>query len=100
MPKLGIVADDLTGCTTIGALLARVGVDTAVLFSPADVSALTSDHEALILNSDSRPLPAAEAYERVRLATQELVQAGARQFTKRIDTTCRGGIGQIGRAHV
>ena len=93
MPKLGIVADDLTGCTTIGALLARVGVDTAVLFSPADVSALTSDHEALILNSDSRPLPAAEAYERVRLATQELVQAGARQFTKRIDTTCRGGIG-------
>lgn len=93
MPKLGIVADDLTGCTTIGALLARVGVDTAVLFSPADVSALTSDHEALILNSDSRPLPAAEAYERVRLATQELVTAGARQFTKRIDTTCRGGIG-------
>ncbi|WP_298135178.1 four-carbon acid sugar kinase family protein [Micropruina sp.] len=93
MPKLGIVADDLTGCTTIGALLARVGVDTAVLFSPTDVSALTSDHEALILNSDSRPLPAADAYERVRLATQELVAAGARQFTKRIDTTCRGGIG-------
>ncbi len=93
MPKLGIVADDLTGCTTIGALLARVGVDTAVLFSPTDVSALTSDHEALILNSDSRPLPAADAYERVRQATQELVTAGARQFTKRIDTTCRGGIG-------
>lgn len=93
MPQLGIVADDLTGCTTIGALLARVGVDTAVLFSPADVSALTSDHEALILNSDSRPLPAAEAFERVRKATEELVKAGARQFTKRIDTTCRGGIG-------
>lgn len=93
MPQLGIVADDLTGCTTIGALLARVGVDTAVLFSTVDVSALTSDHEALILNSDSRPLPAAEAYQRVRQATQELVQAGARQFTKRIDTTCRGGIG-------
>lgn len=93
MPTLGIVADDLTGCTTIGALLARVGVDTAVLFSPADVSALTSDHEALILNSDSRPLPAAEASERVRNATAELVKAGAKQFTKRIDTTCRGGIG-------
>ena len=93
MPQLGIVADDLTGCTTIGALLARVGVDTAVLFSTVDVSALTSDHEALILNSDSRPLPAAEAYARVRAATQELARAGARQFTKRIDTTCRGGIG-------
>ncbi|MFT4217623.1 MAG: four-carbon acid sugar kinase family protein [Micropruina sp.] len=93
MPKLGIVADDLTGSTTVGALLARVGVDTAVLFSLADVSVLTSDHEALILNSDSRPLPAADAYERVREATQELVAAGARQFTKRIDTTCRGGIG-------
>ncbi|MFT4294887.1 MAG: four-carbon acid sugar kinase family protein [Micropruina sp.] len=93
MPNLGIVADDLTGATTVGALLARVGVETAVLFSPTGVSAVTSDHEALILNSDSRPLPAAEAYQRVREATLELVEAGARQFTKRIDTTCRGGIG-------
>ncbi|MBP8918299.1 MAG: hypothetical protein KBG85_01185, partial [Micropruina sp.] len=45
------------------------------------------------VRSQSIVLPAAEAYERVRQATQELVAAGARQFTKRIDTTCRGGIG-------
>lgn len=93
MPKLGIVADDLTGATTVGALLARVGVDTAVLFDSESASTLTEDHEALIVNSDSRPLPAAEARERVRRATENLLAAGAHQFSKRIDTTCRGGIG-------
>lgn len=92
MPKLGIVADDLTGGTTVGALLARAGVDTAVLFDPSFI-ATVEEHEALIVSTDSRPLPAAEAYERVRAATEQLRAVGAQQFAKRIDTTCRGGIG-------
>lgn len=93
MPKLGIVADDLTGATTVGALLARVGIDTAVIFDTEAVAGLDPDHEAVILNSDSRPLPAAVARAAVARDTANLVAAGAIQFSKRIDTTCRGGIG-------
>ncbi|QGF23265.1 four-carbon acid sugar kinase family protein [Raineyella fluvialis] len=93
MPSLGIIADDLTGATTVGALLARVGVDTVVLFDAGGVGELDGDHEAVIINSDSRALPGPEAYARVHHATQDLVDAGARLFSKRIDTTCRGGIG-------
>lgn len=92
MPKLGIVADDLTGATTVGALLARVGVDTAVLFDPAFIQTV-AEHDALIVSTDSRPLPADEAFDRVKSATQQLREVGAQLFAKRIDTTCRGGIG-------
>lgn len=92
MPKLGIVADDLTGATTVGALLARVGVDTAVLFDPAFI-ATAEDHDALIVSTNSRALPAKKARKRVRKATEHLRQRGAQLFAKRIDTTCRGGIG-------
>lgn len=93
MPSLGIVADDLTGATTVGALLARVGVDTVVLFDADGVGELEADHAAVIVNADSRALPGPEAYARVHRATQDLVAAGAQLFSKRIDTTCRGGIG-------
>lgn len=93
MPSLGIVADDLTGATTVGALLARVGVDTVVLFDAGCVTELQEDHEAVIVNSDSRALPGPDAYARVHRATRDLVEAGAQLFSKRIDTTCRGGIG-------
>ncbi|MFT4108672.1 four-carbon acid sugar kinase family protein [Propionicimonas sp.] len=92
MPKLGIVADDLTGATTVGALLARVGVDTAVLFDPSFV-ATAEDHDALIVSTNSRSLPAKKARKRVRRAADQLRQRGATLFAKRIDTTCRGGIG-------
>ncbi|MGC3995630.1 MAG: four-carbon acid sugar kinase family protein [Propionicimonas sp.] len=92
MPKLGIVADDLTGATTVGALLARVGVDTAVLFDPSFIETV-EEHEALIVSSNSRSLPAKKARKRVRKATEKLRQRGAELFAKRIDTTCRGGIG-------
>jgi uncharacterized protein YgbK (DUF1537 family) len=92
LPTVGIVADDLTGATTVGALLARVGVDAAVRFDPDFVDEL-GRHRAVIVSTDSRSLPAQEAFERVRNATLELRGAGATLFSKRIDSTCRGGIG-------
>lgn len=92
MPSLGVIADDLTGATTVGALLARVGVDTAVLFDPGFIESV-DEHDALIVSTDSRPLPAQEAFDRVASATRQLRGVGVQLFAKRIDTTCRGGIG-------
>ncbi|MDX6916335.1 four-carbon acid sugar kinase family protein [Pectobacterium carotovorum] len=91
--KLGIVADDLTGATTIGVLLARSGMKTAAFFNTASFSDCESDWQAMVISSDSRPLPKAEAKNRVRNATQALLERGAVYFTKRVDTTLRGGIG-------
>lgn len=92
--KLGIVADDLTGATTLGVLLARNGMKTAAWFGSTGLVDNGSGWQALVINSASRALPVAEAQQRVRQAMLTLQQQGVRYFTKRVDTTLRGGIGQ------
>ncbi len=88
----GIVADDLTGATTVGVLLARSGLKTAAFFDTESFARNEVDYPAMVVSSDSRPLPKAEAQQRVSAAVQHKSR-GAHYFTKRIDTTLRGGIG-------
>ncbi|MED4226604.1 four-carbon acid sugar kinase family protein [Neobacillus cucumis] len=92
MCKIGIVADDLTGATTVGVLLARAGISTAAFFNE---QSLDSDkgHIAMVLSSDSRALPKEAAQQTVKSAVAALKEKGAIYFSKRIDTTLRGGIG-------
>lgn len=95
MPFIGAVADDLTGATTTGVLLARSKARTAVFFNEA--AAERSDNigelDAIIVSSNSRPLPPEEAYAKVASATKALMNMGVKYFSKRIDTTLRGGVG-------
>ena len=95
MPLIGSVADDLTGATTTGVLLARSKARTAVFFNvEAAMKAEGVDElDAIIISSNSRPLPANEAYDKVKDATIALKSMGARYFQKRIDTTMRGASG-------
>ena len=95
MPLIGAVADDLTGATTTGVLLARSKARTAVFFNEeaAQKADGTEKLNAILISSNSRALPANEAYEKVKSATLALKQMGVRYFTKRIDTTMRGGVG-------
>jgi uncharacterized protein YgbK (DUF1537 family) len=95
MAKIGVVADDLTGATTTGVLLARSKAKTAVFFddtAAANYEGL-NDLDAVLISSNSRPLPKEDAYQRVSKATAILKNAGVKYFSKRIDTTLRGGIG-------
>lgn len=95
MPLIGAVADDLTGATTTGVLLARSGAKTAVFFN--EEAARENNHvsslDAILISSNSRPLPANEAYDKVSEAVKALRGMGVKYFSKRIDTTMRGGIG-------
>lgn len=94
MTALGIVADDLTGGTTVGALLARAGARPTVLFRHHDVAdALSGREDSVIVSTDSRAMEPEVAFGRVRHAAEQLLALGAQQLSKRIDTTCRGGIG-------
>lgn len=95
MPLIGAVADDLTGATTTGVLLARSKARTAVFFNEeaAEKTEGLSRLDAVLISSNSRPLPKEEAYSKVTSAVQALKRMGVRYFTKRIDTTLRGGIG-------
>nr|WP_314263286.1 four-carbon acid sugar kinase family protein [uncultured Moellerella sp.] len=91
--KVGIIADDLTGATTLGVLLARSGLKTAAFFDSDSFARNQEDYPAMVISSDSRALPKAEAQQQVTMAIQLLKERGAHYFTKRIDTTLRGGIG-------
>ncbi|GAA2179870.1 four-carbon acid sugar kinase family protein [Brooklawnia cerclae] len=93
-PHLGIVADDVTGATTVAALLAHAGVSNAVLLDPSYCQGDEgSGYDAVVVSTDSRALLPEEARVRVAAATRSLLEAGATLFSKRTDTTSRGGIG-------
>ena len=95
MPLIGAVADDLTGATTTGVLLARSKARTAVFFYvvAAEKTEGIDELDAILISSNSRPLPANEAYDKVKSATIALKKMGVEYFSKRIDTTLRGGVG-------
>lgn len=95
MPLIGAVADDLTGATTTGVLLARSKARTAVFFNEeaATKAGETQRLDAILVSTNSRALPTDEAYEKVYSATLALKKMGVIYFSKRIDTTMRGGIG-------
>lgn len=95
MPLIGAVADDLTGATTTGVLLARSKARTAVFFNEeaAEKTEGIDELDAILISSNSRPLPANEAYDKVKSATIALKKMGVECFSKRIDTTLRGGVG-------
>lgn len=95
MPLIGVVADDLTGATTTGVLLARSKAHTAVFFNEkaAEEAQGLDRLDAILISSNSRPLPAKEAYAKVASATRALQRMGVQYFSKRIDTTLRGGVG-------
>ena len=95
MPLIGSVADDLTGATTTGVLLARSKARTAVFFNvgAAQKGEGVEELDAILISSNSRALPANEAYGKVKAATDALKEMGVKYFQKRIDTTLRGGVG-------
>ena len=95
MPVIGAIADDLTGATTVGVLLSRSGIRTAAIFSDSGLNqnARLSQYDGLIVSTDSRALLKEQAYAEVQKATKSLKSLGVQQFSKRTDTTLRGGIG-------
>lgn len=91
---LGIVADDVTGATTVGALIAREDAEPTILFEHRTLrETSTGTEQVLITSTGSRAMEPEVAFGRVHQATRALLDCGAPHLSKRIDTTCRGGIG-------
>ncbi|BDG49072.1 four-carbon acid sugar kinase family protein [Parageobacillus sp. KH3-4] len=92
MNKLAIIADDLTGASDSGVQFARKGLVTQVLF---DLTGLSGEREVevIVVDTDSRALPALDAYQKVQDAAKTLQEMGFNQLYKKIDSTLRGNIG-------
>ncbi|BEU88296.1 hypothetical protein TAMA11512_17600 [Selenomonas sp. TAMA-11512] len=93
--RIGVIADDLTGATTVGVILARSKARTQVYFIAN--AALREEKDlgldAVVISTNSRPLPPPMAKGLVHDAMAALKKMGAVYFSKRTDTTMRGGVG-------
>ena len=87
-----IIADDLTGANDTGVQFASQGLHTEILLEGTE---LTPTLEAIIVvvDTNSRAIPAGEAYNRVRKIAEQAHRAGFKHYYKKMDSTLRGNIG-------
>ena len=94
LPRLLVIADDLTGALDTGVQFCKQGITTQVHFAGRlDWRRLPPELQVLIVNAESRHLPAAEAYQIVHSLATNAYAHGVRVVYKKIDSGLRGNIG-------
>lgn len=94
MAEIVIIADDYTGANDTGVMVAQCGYRTCTVIDDAhaDMAAL-EEAQCVAFSTDSRGLPAGQAYEAVYRAALRFGGVQTRLFSKRIDSTLRGNLG-------
>ena len=92
MILLLIIADDFTGALDTGVQFAARGIRTRVTVAP-DVDFAACEMDVLLVNTETRHLPAAKAYDIVAELTARAQRAGVRYIYKKTDSALRGNIG-------
>jgi len=98
MPKVCVIADDLTGANAVGALITKKGFKTLSISWDTLLEQSVNlqrfyEYQALVISTNSRYIEKEEAYERVLKISQVLKKLDCELVAKRIDTTLRGNIG-------
>ncbi|TVQ25782.1 MAG: four-carbon acid sugar kinase family protein [Spirochaetaceae bacterium] len=94
MIRCCIIADDLTGANATGVLLGKLGLHSCTVLKPERLSDEHRSHyDVVTIPTDSRGLPAPEAYRRVHDAVSCLSCDEIQIYNKRIDSTLRGNVG-------
>lgn len=91
MLRLLMIADDFTGALDTGVQLAAHGIPTQVVVGQAYLSACSST--VLVVDTETRHLPAAKAAEAVARLTRSAVENGVGCIYKKTDSALRGNIG-------
>lgn len=92
MILLLIIADDFTGALDTGVQFAAHGIRTRVVVDP-DVDFTSQEVKVLVVDTETRHLPAAEAYDVVARLTRRAQCAGISYIYKKTDSALRGNIG-------
>ena len=86
MPRLLVIADDLTGGADTGAAWAAAGLETVVHWGRAPFP----DSDILVLSTDNRDAPAEQARQRSAAAAEAAATSGVGLVYQKIDSTLRG----------
>lgn len=92
MCLLLIIADDFTGALDTGVQFAAHGIRTRVVVDP-DVDFTAHETEVLVVDTETRHLPALKAYDIVSALTKRALRAGVGCIYKKTDSALRGNIG-------
>lgn len=93
MTSFAIIADDLSSATDCGAQVVRSGLSVVVPLGGYSLPAQARSAQVISVDTDSRSLPAEQAYAKVREAAEQLVAGGWTHFYKSVDSTLRGNLG-------
>lgn len=100
--RLGCIADDYTGATDLGAMLARAGMRVLLVFGVPSEPLTADGYDAAIVALKSRSIPATDAVALSLAALGSLQQAGAERFffkyCSTFDSTPEGNIGPVAEA--
>lgn len=87
-----IIADDFTGALDTGVQFAARGIKTRVVVG-ADVALTHQNADVLVVDTETRHLPAAQAYAAVEGLVQRAKYAGFAYLYKKTDSALRGNVG-------
>ena len=95
MIKIGVVTDDFTGAASAGMMLAQHDVNTLLFYDKNLLSNVRGNEnvEAIYVSSNSRHLSPNNAYDAVSQTMTSLQKFKPMYYSKKIDTTLRGNIG-------
>ena len=97
MPKLVIIADDLTGANDAGVQFAKYGMKVQVMLGDTLGSSEEDAVEVLVRDTDSRAVPPELAFARVQAASRLVRQTAGTGVLpvifKKVDSTLRGNLG-------
>ncbi len=94
MPKLLVIADDLSGALDAGAQFAKADVATYVATDLAcDLNELFQRFDVVAVNTETRHCAPTQAAEIVRELSRRGRAAGVEYYYKKTDSTLRGNIG-------
>jgi uncharacterized protein YgbK (DUF1537 family) len=91
VPAIVVIADDLTGANDAGVQFATARIRSVVL-ADHRLERLPENYPVVVINTESRHIPMAQAAERVRKIGLMGMRAGVRCFFKKTDSTLRGNI--------
>ena len=87
-----IIADDFTGALDTGVQFAARGIKTRVVVG-ADAALTHQNADVLVVDTETRHLPAAQAYAAVEGLVQRAKYAGFAYLYKKTDSALRGTVG-------
>jgi D-threonate/D-erythronate kinase len=98
MAHTGVIADDLTGANDTAIQFAKHGMRTFVHWNLQRGLTIPDCADVAVLDTETRPVSAREAYQIAGAAARLLQSAGISRIYKKMDSTLRGNVGAEIRA--